>query len=1085
MVILFLLTFAAVPTASAAIDAALAASQDDAALNDVTFIDLQRGWSVGDRGAIWQTLDGGRHWQPQESGVTCRLSAVQFVDPQRGWAAGGYFEPLTQLGHGVLLRTLDGGAHWEPVRQPLLGCVLGMRFFDARRGTMLTLPTTQMPCAVLTTDDGGHDWTPLSAPDGMQWNCGDFPAPRRCAVAADGGRTGTFDRDAVREGPGAEIGLRRPACLKLADGGRGYLVGDGGLILSTRDGGVNWDAPPGRLPQNSSEINWQAVAVEGPHVWIAGSPGSRVLHSANGGATWDSYSTGTTLPIRAMTFTDATHGWAVGALGQILATADGGRTWQAQRAANRRAGYLAMFAEPDAVPLEVLARLSAGEGYYGVVELLGRRDVESQGEPPLARRLRTREALLAAGACDTSAAWQFPLRQAGLSLSSQKIIDGWQLAADGDPRERLAMLIAREIRAWRPEIILTHASEPRMGDSRGTDPLGNLVHAATLQAVKLAAGTDGVADPPALAGSTAWKVRRIIVPLPEGRLGEMTVSGAQLLPQLDRSLSDYVTPARGLLDANPAAVPASTSYQVAWSEVGEVSGGRDFFSGLVIRSGGDARRGTVTDAAASLQQLRRAADRRQMLQAIVTHGAKASRGQSAWLAQISTLTRDLDDASAAALMYQLACRYRTAGDWDLAADSFAQLAERYPAQTPVSAVAAQWLAQYYGSGELAYRARRDGRMPARPIAQANLPILPIGKGSAEPSLPAPTAGKQSPADQMQVVQVQNEQSLSVFPAQRGGVSLIGSTDPTVDDPAATRPGGGKDSAKEAASAEDIETARRRLATLWSNRLETISADLAAEPHSIWPRIRSLAAGGPPGKAERLVLGMMRSRDQDAWWACAASERWLADPKTTAPSPKPVWHCPRTGDKPKLDGRLDDPCWQPTHTGSAVRTIALKSALGDDASWTATAQLCHDDEFLYFAVTCRHALGVDYTAATGPRSRDADLARHDHVRLMLDTDRDWTTYYRLAVDHRGFTREDVWGDTRWNPTWYVAAATADGTWTCEAAIPWSELAAQPPRRGQAWGMGIERLVPGVGFQSWTTPAAASEVRAEGFGLLIFD
>ena len=35
---------------------------EDAELTDVTFVDPDRGWAVGDRGVIWQTVDGGRHW---------------------------------------------------------------------------------------------------------------------------------------------------------------------------------------------------------------------------------------------------------------------------------------------------------------------------------------------------------------------------------------------------------------------------------------------------------------------------------------------------------------------------------------------------------------------------------------------------------------------------------------------------------------------------------------------------------------------------------------------------------------------------------------------------------------------------------------------------------------------------------------------------------------------------------------------------------------------------------------------------------------------------------------------------------------
>src|SRR5436190_24067639 len=81
----------------------------DAELTAVSFIDADRGWTVGDRGVIWHTSDGGRTWKPQNSGVTCRLEAIQFLDADNGFAVGGWTQSYTHETHGVALRTRDGG----------------------------------------------------------------------------------------------------------------------------------------------------------------------------------------------------------------------------------------------------------------------------------------------------------------------------------------------------------------------------------------------------------------------------------------------------------------------------------------------------------------------------------------------------------------------------------------------------------------------------------------------------------------------------------------------------------------------------------------------------------------------------------------------------------------------------------------------------------------------------------------------------------------------------------------------------------------------------------------------------------------
>ena len=61
---------------------------EDAELTDVFFLDVDRGWAVGDRGVILTTEDGGRRWRVADCPVNCRLEAVFFIDEQR--AIGGH-----------------------------------------------------------------------------------------------------------------------------------------------------------------------------------------------------------------------------------------------------------------------------------------------------------------------------------------------------------------------------------------------------------------------------------------------------------------------------------------------------------------------------------------------------------------------------------------------------------------------------------------------------------------------------------------------------------------------------------------------------------------------------------------------------------------------------------------------------------------------------------------------------------------------------------------------------------------------------------------------------------------------------------
>ena len=104
---------------------------------------------------------------------------------------------------------------------------------------------------------------------------------------------------AQRKIPNAPAALRAVAFL---DVNRGLTVGDHGSILATDE----------------------MVGEEG---WIAGYDGV-ILHTADGGKTWQKQNAGVALSLEALFFLDTQNGWAVGWAGTALHTVDGGKKWQ-------------------------------------------------------------------------------------------------------------------------------------------------------------------------------------------------------------------------------------------------------------------------------------------------------------------------------------------------------------------------------------------------------------------------------------------------------------------------------------------------------------------------------------------------------------------------------------------------------------------------------------------------------------------------------------------------------------------------------------------------------------------------------------
>jgi photosystem II stability/assembly factor-like uncharacterized protein len=1017
--------------------------QEDAELLDLFFLDAQRGWAVGERGAIWGTLDGGKHWRLLPSGVTCRLSSVQFLDAENGWAAGGSFHPYTHTSRGVLLRTRDGGRTWAQDKGLMLPALRRLKFFTGQMGWAFGEASALFPSGAFATDDGGRTWTPLTGLDGGGWLAGDFVDNHTGAMSGRSGTLAVVRRRGLAASRTAPFALRGLNRLQLSGETGGWLVGDGGLVLSTADLGTSWQLPPGDSGQaTGGDFDWRALDVRGSRVWIAGSPGTKVLTSADGGQTWQAFATGQHPPLNAIAFADDLHGWAVGALGTILATTDGGKTWRRQRAGGTRAALIGFYSGPDAVPFELFARLSGNDGYLGVVELIGRRDQEPGRPDFMTLADRAREALVAVGASSARTAWRFPTRPAGVALTAEQMVESWNQANDGEGVERLEAHLVRQVRCWRPEIVLTHAASPR-----GDDPLGHVMNQIVIRAVEQAADPTCFPEQLAEMGLGVWRVRKVLGSLPDGQLGELNLASAQLATRLGASLADFVAEPRGLIADGFVASPVNLGARVYVDTLPQHVGERDFFSGITLPPGGDARRNLAEFSMQGADLVRRNAQKHRNMQAIIARSEQHEYDPARFLAQIGDMTSGLDGATAGNVVYQLADRYRRTGRWAMAAEAFTVLAEQYP-DHPLSEAALVWLVRYWSSGEVAWRARRVAHDQVRLAAASQV------------------------ADQISVVQ----------PAvARGGTS---SADRAVPVPGAPGPVQGNVLAFDNTVPDDWPEQASRLGKL----LERRSPAVYAEPMVRFPLAAAHRKQGFPRQAERYYLDVTHTRADDAWRACAAGEEWLLGPREGLP-PKNMLRAP-TGARPRLDGQLDDPLW---HGAKAVElrvepiSFTGKPALageGADKDWPATAMIAYDNEFLYLAVECRQAPGCQYPAGEGPRPRDPDLTTHDRVEFYLDLDRDWATWYRLTIDHRGWTGESCWSDDTWNPQWFVAAHTEDGVWRAEAAIALAELTGEPPRPHEVWAVGIQRVVPGVGFQSWTAPASTA-VAPEGFGYLLFE
>jgi photosystem II stability/assembly factor-like uncharacterized protein len=943
---------------------------DDATLHDVMFVDRDFGWAVGEHGAIWHTIDGGKQWFRQQSPVDVKLGGVWFATRELGWAVGGKSLPYLETSRGVVLRTIDGGQTWKE-EMSFLPALERVKFFDNDNGVAWGRGSGSEPLGVFVTDDSGRNWRAMAvAQFGCWWN-GDFINERVGVVV---GSVGQVSRIASGESKSLSIetGGREIRDVKLSLDATGWAVGDEGLILQTRDGGNSWEDVEVLPPEVNEVVDWRSVAIRGKQIWIAGSPGSVVLSSADGGETWQGLATGSKSPISKIVFVDDSHGWAVGEFGTILNTTDGGQTWQAQRGADRRAAVLVLLSSGEQLPMETLAKLSS-DGYRTVVHFLR---TKQSIERPFKNPSPSPSPEYRGGGLRTdthNTSHQARLAEALSSVGCSSITESFLNVDKLSKHEIDAALeceIKTQLRIWRPSVVVA----PNENKTSYLDT--QLVGKAILQ-------TEGQADvPPHSTEQLAlkpWQPSRVFALLPLGERGTHRVVSADAATFTTKTLAEIGTTAWSLIRTEFEPPAESNEFLLKVSLEGELTGVvDDLAAGLSLAPGGDCRRPTAAPSDFDGQGQRQLAEKRRNLKNIF----RLAEGKPALLGQVGQMLAELDDASAASLLFELSTYFRQAGEMDLAGSTLELLARRYPDDPQVD-VALVWLVQFYASGEAAYVYR---------------PVV-------------------SPVEQAIAVEEdhQNVEPASATDENREAVANIS--------PRFTRA---------------VEVAQHIAQT----RPLLYSEPMIRVPWAMAQRKR-----GESEAADQYLESLTIRAVGETWQQCGVAERWIADTTKPAPTKQRVI-CRFTGTKPKLDGKLDEEMWK-------APGVALGVSISEDQSASSSVVFANDESYLYVGVKCVKNSKLSYETDGRARTYDADLTGQDRVRLLLDVDRDYTSYFDLAVDHRGWTNDACWQDKSWNPKWFVAPGGDAGQWTCEAAIPWSELTAEPPKIGGAWALSVER------------------------------
>jgi photosystem II stability/assembly factor-like uncharacterized protein len=128
----------------------------------------------------------------------------------------------------------------------------------------------------------------------------------------------------------------------MADASTGTIVGYGGTILRTTNGGTTWTSQT----SGTSEI-LVGVCMTGLNEAIVVGLNGIILRTTDGGATWVTRPGGTSQILIGVSMSDANTGAIVGWGGTILRTIDGGSTWTSQTSGTAEHLYGVSFANEN------------------------------------------------------------------------------------------------------------------------------------------------------------------------------------------------------------------------------------------------------------------------------------------------------------------------------------------------------------------------------------------------------------------------------------------------------------------------------------------------------------------------------------------------------------------------------------------------------------------------------------------------------------------------------------------------------------------------------------------------------------------
>ncbi len=1012
---------------------------------------LDQAVAVGDRGLILYTSNGGRTWNSVAQRSEKTLYDVHIQGDGKGMVVGGTIEPLTLRSVGEIQVTTNGGESWDRIHTTLPR-LLGIHALNP--GTWIAWGdwSNTYQSSLFSTADGGKTWTSMQLPCGHLQALGVYQAPY--SYRGPGFSPGVANA-VPGETPGPHPQLKSPPQLVAIDRlGRGYaswdgstfqplnvpmtpyqsyrfcrcidgewwIGGSGGFLQRSRDG-ENWEQVS--VPGTASDmelIDFHSITSAGDHRWLAGDPGTVVWHSSDRGKTWNVVPTPQSPHLHSIHALDESVLMACGEGGSIYLSRNGGTAWSLSHGSTRRVAVLNLASTTKSVAWEALAHTVHDARRASAAIVVHDQNIEerSSSQPESGARIAEAGQQLGLIASDT---WRSHPVSSHLHAPRRSDLVHYQSlgAMHTPPQSTLVRRLVHAIRSYQPDVLINDC--PFSGGELQSK-LSEAIELATTWSRRreyhLFSEESGIPN-------TQWDVVRVLY---RGtRSGGLHFSRSSLIEASGGVLGEILFPIQNI--ASPYEVSSypkggekyyyrtlGTRYTTIKDPFDSLSMGST--TQLTERPLGVGRANTILKTSAWYEYQ----------QFVPESNFNPLVRDRNWEERLLNAMRGIETANRFPVLYEIAIRNRQLENWN---HWFAALelilAE---GQNSYFAEAATLeLMQYHGSLEAQ-------RLIANRIQQM--------ESRVEENVVTPTHSVTSSPFVKMTEHTGNEPSMvqqaSYSHAPRRIPVSVGSGLPEFHRMLGRFPGEWRNKREENQFGWLIASRYRSL------RATGVVPDVAEiELARLWP------APNLP----LLEFQHVRQQEQRLY----AFNNQPTNIGRSEEFPK----VPPTGSRPHLDGVREEGVWP------ASPQIVLRDPWGED-SGTSSIYLAQDEEFFYLFSEVTASTGSSEERALAKRNYDMVQVDQEQIRLRIDLDRDYATWFELAWNRDGET-SDQFNDIRsWNPVWYVAVSETESGWNAEIAIPRSELLTPETDLASAsstlgmnvWGLNAIHLRPSISTRS---------------------